>query len=139
MKSYTFKEIEGFCKEQLKSFSSRQLILLDGDLGAGKTTLIQKCVEICGGGVQADSPTFSVINEYETSPRIFHVDLYRLESAEEIESTGFWDLFSEESGYIFVEWAYRVEDSDWPKSWSPRRWTLQVVDSDHRKIQVLNL
>lgn len=66
-----------------------------------------------------DSPTFSLINEYAGSATpIWHVDLYRLESEADIESTGFWDLFREPKGLIFVEWPEKVDPSYWPLTWS---------------------
>lgn len=126
-----------FCKKLLAEFSSRQLILLKGDLGTGKTTLVQECARHLGfDGVE--SPTFSIVNEYPTRPKIYHVDLYRLETEADIESTGFWDLFTELSAYIFVEWPERVSHDQWPKSWQQITISLARGSSDdERVIQVI--
>ena len=110
-------ELTDFCANLKKNFSKRQLLLLDGPLGVGKTQFVKACVELLGADVP-DSPTFSIINSYQgANVPIFHVDLYRLESDEDIESTGFWDLFREESAIIFVEWSSKVASENWPKSW----------------------
>lgn len=131
MNHYKLEDIADFCRQELATFNTRQLILLQGDLGAGKTTLIQKCVELCGVP-GAESPTFSVINEYETVPKIYHVDLYRLSDDQDIESTGFWDLFLDDTAYIFVEWSNRISDKDWPHSWSPRQWKIQKSEKGNQ-------
>lgn len=139
MPLYHLSELENFCRQQMSVFKNRQVVLLEGDLGSGKTTLIKKCIELLGGG-DAESPTFSVINEYMTTPKVFHVDLYRLEDSLDIESTGFWDLFDEESAYIFIEWSNRISDSDWPRSWSPIKWTLKTLEKSYqREIKVTTL
>lgn len=132
-------ELSVFCEKLIKTFSKKQLVLLEGELGVGKTTVVQNIARHFGFAT-ADSPTFSIINEYPTLPKIFHVDLYRLESAHDVESTGFWDLFSQESGFIFVEWPSRVPEKEWPKSWSPLRVTLATTDlADYRRITVTSL
>ncbi len=132
---YSRADLKKFCLDQFKLFSKRQLILLDGDLGIGKTTLVQNFIQALGGE-SGESPTFSIINEYETNPKIFHVDLYRLESAEDIAGTGFWDIFDEPVAIIFVEWPQRVKSSDWPRSWSPVVWKMRPATDDKRKIFV---
>lgn len=132
-------ELSVFCAKLIKTFSKKQLILLEGELGAGKTTLVQNIARLMGFAM-AESPTFSVINEYPTLPKIYHVDLYRMESDEDIESTGFWDLFSEDGALIFVEWPSRVRSSDWPKSWSPMSIAIKKgASGDQRVITVEKL
>src|SRR4051812_30752387 len=80
-------------------------ILLSGDLGAGKTQFVRWFLQELGAG-EASSPTFAVHNEY-TGPSgvIDHVDLYRVRSDADLEATGFWELFQQENGLVFVEWA----------------------------------
>jgi len=136
MADYSLKDIGVFCRQEMELFKSRQLILLEGDLGAGKTTFIQKCLQIYGIH-GAESPTFSIINHYDGCPQVYHVDLYRLEEAHDIESTGFWDLFDQEAAVIFVEWSNRVPDRQWPSAWSPRKWTIapSLKGSEYRQIE----
>lgn len=136
MREYSLADLKDFGAQQLKTFGPRQLILLEGELGAGKTTLVQTMAGLLGYAA-AESPTFSIINEYPTIPKIIHADLYRLETSEDIESTGFWDIFLEDSAYIFVEWASRVPAKDWPRSWPQVVWKVEKgSDPDRRKIHV---
>lgn len=86
------------------------VVLLVGELGAGKTTFVKRCA--VGLGLNPDqvrSPTFSLINVYEGSIKIYHVDLYRfendLEVVMEIEET-----IERKDGVIFIEWADKLQN-----------------------------
>lgn len=126
-KDVALKDLSDFCRDFLKTRSTPHLILLSGPLGAGKTQFVKECVKILNGTV-ADSPTFSVINEYEGKHLIYHVDLYRMESAADIESTGFWDLFSEQA-FVFVEWPEKADMDQFPRTWPTT--TVQMALSSH--------
>lgn len=84
------------------------VITIEGDLGAGKTTLTRA---ICRGyGVSADvtSPTFTIVHEYEgTRSKVYHLDLYRLRDPRELVSIGWDDLLSERA-LVIVEWPDRA-------------------------------
>ncbi len=86
----------------------RGVVLLIGDLGAGKTTLAKGIVE--GRGVAAaddvSSPTFTLIHEYGRPVRVYHVDLYRLETLDEARRLGLEDLF-EQPALVLLEWGER--------------------------------
>jgi tRNA threonylcarbamoyladenosine biosynthesis protein TsaE len=114
-------------------FADKQLVLLGGPLGAGKTQFVKSCVAALGGGTP-ESPTFSLINEYQVPGRpTWHVDLYRLQNEVDIDSTGFWDLFGEERGLIFVEWPERVDASSWPLGWARLDVQIDFTDSPDRR------
>ena len=84
-------------------------VLLIGNLGAGKTTLAKGIVEGCGvvSADEVSSPTFTLIHQYGNADRpVFHIDLYRLDTAEEVESLGLDDLFASGS-LVLLEWAER--------------------------------
>ena len=85
-----------------------KLVVLTGDLGAGKTTLIKGIAEGFGAAKQEDvtSPTFTLIHEYGMGRKVYHVDLYRLESAREVENLGLEELF-EKDALVLVEWGER--------------------------------
>ena len=109
-------------------------MLLIGNLGAGKTTLTKGIVE--GRGIaNADavsSPTFTLIHQYgETNP-IFHIDLYRLEEAREVERLGLDDLFRS-GGLVLLEWAERF-----PELLPAERTEIRIesVNEDEREITV---
>lgn len=84
----------------------RAAVLLAGNLGAGKTTLAKGIVKGLGAAEpeEVSSPTFTLIHEY--GPRVFHVDLYRLEEEREVASLGLDELFDRE-GVVLVEWGER--------------------------------
>ena len=88
---------------------------LVGDLGAGKTTLMQGLVTGADdeGRWEATSPTYSLIQIYETSPPIYHMDLYRLEGWADLESIGYWDYVEDRRGIACVEWLDRIPGA-WP-------------------------
>ena len=83
-------------------------VLLIGNLGAGKTTLVKGIAEGLGCAREEDvsSPTFTLIHEYGEPPRIYHIDLYRLDTDREVRSLGLDDLFA--SGQlVLIEWGER--------------------------------
>ncbi len=86
------------------TFSVPQTFVLLGEMGAGKTTFIKKICEALGANA-ASSPTFSLVNEYETKSgtKIFHFDLYRIKSLEEALDFGF-EEYLDQNAYVFIEW-----------------------------------
>ena len=85
------------------------VVLLTGDLGAGKTTLAQGILHGLGSNEFARSPTFVLVNEYNARLPLYHMDLYRLDSFEDVEGLGLDDyLFGD--GLCVVEWADKAED-----------------------------
>jgi len=88
-----------------------KLVLLRGDLGAGKTTLVKGIVEGFQAASQEDvtSPTFTLIHEYRSaSVEIYHIDLYRVDTQRELETLGIDDLFGPRS-LIIIEWGEKFE------------------------------
>jgi tRNA threonylcarbamoyladenosine biosynthesis protein TsaE len=88
------------------------ILALYGELGAGKTCFVRGIAEGLGITANVKSPSFNLINEYPGDIPLFHIDFYRLETAEEIVSTGWTDYLSY-NGIIAIEWADRV-DNDLP-------------------------
>lgn len=88
----------------LKTYHQERKFAFYGDLGAGKTTLIQAICEKLGSQNNVSSPTFSLINEYEyPNGLIFHMDLYRLNSIEEALDIGI-EGYLDSQEYCFIEW-----------------------------------
>jgi tRNA threonylcarbamoyladenosine biosynthesis protein TsaE len=88
-----------------------KLVVLTGDLGAGKTTLIKGIAEGFGAAKQEDvtSPTFTLIHEYRGKDAdLFHIDLYRVDTPRELETLGLDDLKSERS-VLLMEWGEKFE------------------------------
>jgi tRNA threonylcarbamoyladenosine biosynthesis protein TsaE len=83
------------------------VVLLRGDLGAGKTTLVKGIAEGFGAADADDvtSPTFTLIHEYRGPKKdVFHIDLYRLEKPGELDSLGLEDLMLEDRNVLLIEW-----------------------------------
>ena len=84
------------------------VIALSGDLGAGKTQLVRGIARGLGGTTRVHSPTFTLVNEYGGGRlKLFHLDLYRLETPEQIHSAGIED-FLQPDGVAVIEWAERL-------------------------------
>lgn len=84
------------------------ILCLNGDLGAGKTTLTKSIGLGLGVTDYITSPTFALINEYEGRVRVYHFDVYRLENVEDLYDLGFDEYFYG-SGVSIIEWADKIE------------------------------
>ena len=88
------------------SLTPPQLVLLRGDLGAGKTTLVKGIAAAFGAAEEEDvtSPTFTLIHEYRgPAASLFHIDLYRIDTQRELDTLALDDLISENS-ILLIEW-----------------------------------
>lgn len=84
--------------------SGKKIICLNAEMGAGKTTFVSHWIKSISSINQVSSPTFSLVNDYETElGLVHHFDLYRLESLEEVEEIGFWE-FIDSKQYCIIEW-----------------------------------
>lgn len=92
-----------------KVLSAGQVVCLVGDLGAGKTLLVQGLA--AGLDIQdaVNSPTFTILNVYEASFPVYHFDLYRLEDAAELYDIGFYE-YTEGDGLSIIEWPDKFPD-----------------------------
>lgn len=90
---------------------NHKIILINGEMGAGKTTLIKQILERLNVVDNISSPTFSIINEYRTKGQdvIYHMDLYRINQIEELEGIGFFE-YLESGNLCFIEWGEIVEN-----------------------------
>ncbi|OLS03484.1 tRNA (adenosine(37)-N6)-threonylcarbamoyltransferase complex ATPase subunit type 1 TsaE [Tissierella creatinophila] len=84
------------------------ILCLNGDLGAGKTTLTKSLGVGLGVEEYITSPTFSLINEYRGRMPVYHFDVYRLEGIDELDDLGFDEYFFGE-GVCIIEWAEKIE------------------------------
>ena len=103
-------EIQKTAIDFLKNLPNQKIFAFHGDLGAGKTTFIKALCEKLGVKDQMSSPSFSILNEYnsENGNSIYHFDLYRLKSPQEAFDIGMEEyLYS--GNYCFIEWPDRAE------------------------------
>lgn len=105
---------ENFLKETLAPLTSRQATIcaMSGDLGAGKTTFVQKLAAILGVKESVVSPTFVIQKTYQTNDdrfkKLVHIDAYRLEADSELEILGFSKALQMSNTLICIEWAEKV-------------------------------
>jgi len=128
-----FSDYQRFVVDMAPLLNQGCLVLLEGDLGAGKTTLISHILRHFQIQMVA-SPTYAFHHRYEGESMIFdHFDLYRLESADEVESIGLWDLIQQnQTGAIFIEWPSRISDHDWPLDRKIIRIQLKIESNEKR-------
>jgi len=82
-----------------------KLVVLRGELGAGKTTLVKGMAAALGAAEDVTSPTFTLVHEYVgRKVRLFHLDLYRLETEKELEGIGLWEMADAPDALVVVEW-----------------------------------
>jgi len=124
-------------KQLAATLKAPLLVLLSGELGAGKTTLTKGIVAGLQAGSEDDvtSPTFTLIHEYGGSQqRVFHGDLYRIESFHDFETLGMEDLFAE-PGIVILEWSEKFPlKTPWPQL----RLRLEHLGRDSRRISRLS-
>lgn len=95
--------------ELAKTFKAGDVVLYEGDLGAGKTAFTKGIARALGVEETVTSPTFAIVNEYEGRIPLFHFDLYRLESFDDLYSIGFFD-YPDRGGIIAAEWSENIPD-----------------------------
>jgi len=101
---YTLETLDSVSKQIIDAATHSKIILFNGDLGTGKTTLIKELVKTLGCEETVSSPTYSLVNEYKTEDTsIYHFDLYRLEDEEELYNFGIEEYLNT-SHWLFVEW-----------------------------------
>ncbi|KJD36049.1 hydrolase [Tamlana sedimentorum] len=105
---YKLSDIEQVALKLVNNFETKT-ILIYGEMGVGKTTLVKKLVEILGSDDEVSSPTFSIVNEYKIkNEKIFHFDLYRIKNEEELYNFGIEDYLNT-NDWIIIEWPEKIE------------------------------
>jgi tRNA threonylcarbamoyladenosine biosynthesis protein TsaE len=128
------EETVAFGRELARQLPRPCLILLEGDLGSGKTTLTKGIVAGLGAAREEDvtSPSFTLVQEYGRSPKVFHADLYRIESGRELGTLGLDDFMTEDS-IVIVEWGEKL----WDNAPAPQVVIrMEHVSSEERRITV---
>ena len=109
-RSESLDDLEQLSDEILMTCTKSQIFTFEGQLGAGKTTLIKSMCRYLGYTDEVTSPTFSLVNEYQTpSSMIYHMDLYRLNSENELLDIGF-EEYLDGDAFCFIEWPQIAEN-----------------------------
>jgi len=132
--SRSFQETFDFAKSLGESLTEPAIFFLEGNLGSGKTVFAKGL--ICGLG-QPDpddvpSPSFTLINEYDLRLKAFHIDLYRLETREDLRSLDLEEIFAQPA-VILVEWAEKLGDPDLPGVVKVK---IEDLGKDERRIEI---
>jgi tRNA threonylcarbamoyladenosine biosynthesis protein TsaE len=127
MRSATVKQTRRLGKALGALLAPGDVVLLEGELGAGKTALTQGIGAGLGVRAVINSPTFTILKEYTGRLPLYHFDLYRIETPDEVYALGFEDYFSGE-GVCVVEWAERGE----PEAEAPAPWP-----NDYLRVRML--
>ncbi|GAA4757243.1 MULTISPECIES: tRNA (adenosine(37)-N6)-threonylcarbamoyltransferase complex ATPase subunit type 1 TsaE [Flavobacterium] len=107
---FSLEEINKIAQKVIES-NPEKVILFNGEMGAGKTTLIKSICKYLGVENPTSSPTFSLVNEYEipNNQLVYHFDVYRLKNQNEALDMGI-DEYLYSGNWCFIEWAEKIED-----------------------------
>ena len=125
----TREETENFAREYAKTLSAGDVVLLDGDMGAGKTVFSKGIAKGLGIEEEVTSPTYAYMNDYDG--RLFHYDCYRIESVAQAENLGLADYF-DMGGICLIEWAQNIAPL-LPKG--VKRVIIRKINENEREIE----
>lgn len=127
------KETENFGIKLGKSLKAGDIVCLNGDLGAGKTTLTKSIGLGLGVDEYITSPSFTLINQYRGRIIVYHFDVYRLEEVDELYDLGFDEYFYGD-GVCIIEWADKIE-----KLIPEERITIDIEKTDKVDERILHI
>ena len=105
--SYSLSEINKASKFIFENINNK-IILFNGDLGTGKTTLIKNLCLKLGSTKNVSSPTFPILNIYEDKKiKIYHADLYRVKNIKDLNELGFFEIINNDN-WLFIEWPKQI-------------------------------
>lgn len=101
-------DLDDTAKELLSFFRDQRIFLFEGELGAGKTTIIKHLMSHLGVRDQGGSPSFGIIHDHEGSVGpVYHMDLYRIKKNDELDELGI-NEYLDSGNYCFIEWPEKV-------------------------------
>lgn len=132
--THSSDETTNWGREFAKQLAAPVLVLLTGELGSGKTTLTKGIVAGLGAAREEEvtSPTFTLVHVYGNSAKVYHADLYRIESFHDFETLGLEDVFANPA-VVILEWSERFP---LPSPWPQVRIQLEHLGGDSRRICV---
>ena len=120
--TYKLSELNKACDFIINNVKN-EIILISGDVGAGKTTLIKEYCKLIGVNEVVNSPTYTLINEYlSKNGNVVHMDLYRIKNINEINELGLFDYF--ENNLVIIEWPEII---------------LKILDLNHSLLKITYL
>lgn len=109
IKTTDLEETNALGRRIANALHGTEVIAYFGGLGMGKTTLTRAIAEALGTSDSVSSPTFALVNEYRAKYKIYHFDMYRVSSWDDLYSTGFFDYL--DTGVLIIEWGENIENA----------------------------
>ncbi|PWS27865.1 tRNA (adenosine(37)-N6)-threonylcarbamoyltransferase complex ATPase subunit type 1 TsaE [Pedobacter yonginense] len=107
---YNLLDLTNVAKQLIEFAATEKIFVFEGDMGAGKTTFIKKLCEALGVSDVVSSPTYSIVNEYESpNGQVFHFDFYRIKDIQEAYDLGYEEYFYG-GAFCLIEWPERVKE-----------------------------
>lgn len=107
--SLSLKSTEKIANKISKLLKKGDIVLLEGDLGAGKSVIVRFILQSLGVKNKITSPTFTIVNDYHAGDlHFYHLDLYRIEDETELENIGFENVIDDNEAIKFVEWPSKI-------------------------------
>ncbi len=126
----SLSDTEHAAQEVARLLKGQEVLAYFGDLGAGKTTFTRYLCAALGVQDEVTSPTFAMVHEYHTGPfPVYHFDMYRVDGADSLFSTGYYDYLG--AGLLLIEWSENIEDLLPEDAW---RLTLSYGESEGERI-----
>ncbi|KAA3636010.1 MAG: tRNA (adenosine(37)-N6)-threonylcarbamoyltransferase complex ATPase subunit type 1 TsaE [Calditrichaeota bacterium] len=108
--SHSERETELLAQKILSFLTPQDVLILSGELGAGKTLFVRGLAKALGLNIdEVNSPSYTIVNEYPGEKAMYHFDLYRMADTSELVEIG-WDDYLLKEGLVVVEWGERAED-----------------------------
>ncbi|MBQ5968625.1 MAG: tRNA (adenosine(37)-N6)-threonylcarbamoyltransferase complex ATPase subunit type 1 TsaE [Clostridia bacterium] len=124
------QETEAFAASFAKTLTPPVVVAFFGGLGAGKTAFTRGLARGLGCGAEVSSPTFAIVHDYGGTPPLFHFDMYRVETWDDLETTGFFDAYGA-GGILACEWSENIENALPDRT---VRVTLRRGDSQNQRV-----
>ena len=128
------EETENIGASFARQLSPGSVVAMYGDLGAGKTAFVRGMVKGLEINAKVSSPTFTIVNEYLGERELYHFDVYRLSSSDELFDIG-WEDYLSRGGICVLEWSSIVEDAF---DGSEIRVEIEKISDSERKITIDN-
>ena len=107
--SNSVSETEEIASKFAKTLKGNEVLAMFGTLGMGKTAFVRGLASGLGNMSEISSPTFAIVHDYGGNPHLYHFDMYRIETWDDLYSTGFFD-YLDMGGILVVEWSENIEN-----------------------------
>ena len=110
-RTYSVQETEQLASEFAKELKRGDVVAFIGGMGAGKTAFVRGLAKGLGVSGEVSSPTYAIVNEYRGDPTLYHFDMYRVSSVEDLFTTGYFDYLDQGDSILAVEWSENITES----------------------------